>query len=387
MLSSIKLKNFKCYQNIDLELKNLNIFCGINSSGKSAIIQSIAMFLQSDEVHKLSFDGALVNLGSYNDVFNRFIDEDESLEIGIGISDNFYNWKGDNNQECLYLENSDNKELKNIKEKINNNYQFIIAERLGPRNNYPSSSSRISKYWLGIKGEYTAQVLSLLSNSTTFENIERNEDSVALQPICEESAPYHHEAFKDPRIHPKENTNVIIRNIEAWLKEITPDIYISSQYIQEALISYTNFTTEGITYRSIHVGFGLSYVISIITALLCTTKGGLVIIENPEAHLHPRGQSYLGRLIARAAKAGIQIILETHSEHIINGIRVAIKLDKNYPKNATLTYFIHKEKNSQPLIEKLVFDDNAQLAKWPRGFFDQQIVDLKILMTGKENEE
>lgn len=378
MLDKIKLKNFKCYQEIDLELKGLNIFCGANSSGKSAIIQAIAMFLQSDNESKLTFDGKLVNLGNYKDVYNHFIYNDEPLEITIGIKSNLYTWSNNNNQEYLFLKNKA-EHLKTLKKEISNNYQFIIAERLGPRNNYPFSSSRSSQYWLGTKGEYTAQVLSLLSNSITFNNITRER----INDIAQESNSS--DSSKDPRIHPKVNTNVIIRNIEAWLKEITPDIEISSQSIEEAVISYTSFSTEGTNYKPIHVGFGLSYAISIITALLCTTNGGIVIIENPEAHLHPRGQSYLGRLIAATAKAGVQIIVETHSEHIINGIRVAIKLDKNYPTNLVQAYFIQKEKNSQPLINRLVFDNNAQLSQWPQGFFDQQIIDLKILMTGKED--
>lgn len=378
MLDKIKLKNFKCYQNIDLELKSLNIFCGANSSGKSAIIQAIAMFLQSDNENKLTFDGKLVNLGNYKDVYNHFIYNDEPLEITIGIKNNLYTWSNNKNQEYLFLNNKA-EHLKKLKKVISNNYQFIIAERLGPRNNYPFSSSRSSQYWLGTKGEYTAQVLSLLSNSITFNNITREK----INDIDLESN--NSDCLKDPRIHPKVNTNVIIRNIEAWLKEITPDIEISSQSIEEAVISYTSFSTEDTNYKPIHVGFGLSYAISIITALLCTTNGGIVIIENPEAHLHPRGQSYLGRLIAATAKAGVQIIVETHSEHIINGIRVAIKLDKNYPTNLVQAYFIQKEKNSQPLINKLVFDNNAQLSQWPQGFFDQQIIDLKILMTGKED--
>lgn len=378
MLDKIKLKNFKCYQEIDLELKGLNIFCGANSSGKSAIIQAIAMFLQSDNESKLTFDGKLVNLGNYKDVYNHFIYNDEPLEITIGIKSNLYTWSNNNNQEYLFLKNKA-EHLKTLKKEISNNYQFIIAERLGPRNNYPFSSSRSSQYWLGTKGEYTAQVLSLLSNSITFNNITRER----INDIAQESNSS--DSSKDPRIHPKVNTNVIIRNIEAWLKEITPDIEISSQSIEEAVISYTSFSTEGTNHKPIHVGFGLSYAISIITALLCTTNGGIVIIENPEAHLHPRGQSYLGRLIAATAKAGVQIIVETHSEHIINGIRVAIKLDKNYPTNLVQAYFIQKEKNSQPLINRLVFDNNAQLSQWPQGFFDQQIIDLKILMTGKED--
>ncbi|OTQ71021.1 hypothetical protein B6D17_06810 [Gilliamella apis] len=381
MLDKIKLKNFKCYQEIDIELKGLNVLCGVNSSGKSAIIQAIAMFLQSEDENKLTFDGKLVNLGNYKDVHNHFICDDETLEITISIKNNSYTWSNNKNQEYLTINQDKTENLKTLKKQISNNYQFISAERLGPRNNYPFSSSRSSQYWLGTKGEYTAQVLSLLSNSTTFNNITRTQ----INDTSQESN--NSDCLRDPRVHPKVNTNIIIRNIEAWLKEITPDIEISSQSIEEAVISYTSFSTEGTNYKPIHVGFGLSYAISIITALLCTNVGGIVIIENPEAHLHPRGQSYLGRLIAATAKSGVQVILETHSEHIINGIRVAIKLDKNYPTNLVQAYFIQKEKNSQPLINKLVFDNNAQLSQWPKGFFDQQIIDLKILMTGKEPEE
>ncbi|WP_180834594.1 AAA family ATPase, partial [Vibrio parahaemolyticus] len=67
-------------------------------------------------------------------------------------------------------------------------------------------------------------------------------------------------------------------------------------------------------------------VLPIVLALLVTKPGGLVIIENPEAHLHPKGQSYLGRLIQRTAEAGVQVIIETHSDHLLNGIRVAARL-------------------------------------------------------------
>ncbi|WDZ73574.1 AAA family ATPase [Vibrio harveyi] len=63
-------------------------------------------------------------------------------------------------------------------------------------------------------------------------------------------------------------------------------------------------------------------------ALLYTRKGGLVIIENPEYHLHPKGQSYLGRLIALTAEAGVQVIVETHSDHLINGMRLMPRLGK-----------------------------------------------------------
>ncbi|MCQ4437669.1 AAA family ATPase, partial [Clostridioides difficile] len=76
---------------------------------------------------------------------------------------------------------------------------------------------------------------------------------------------------------------------------------------------------------SFNVGFGITYVLSIITLVLSAEPGDILIIENPEAHVHPRGQIELGKFLALASKSGIQIIVETHSDHIFNGMRLFIK--------------------------------------------------------------
>ena len=78
-------------------------------------------------------------------------------------------------------------------------------------------------------------------------------------------------------------------------------------------------------YRPTSVGFGIAYVLPVLVALLSANEKYMVIIENPEAHLHPRGQVAMGELIARAAAAGVQVIVETHSDHVLNGVRLAVK--------------------------------------------------------------
>jgi predicted ATPase len=132
------------------------------------------------------------------------------------------------------------------------------------------------------------------------------------------------------------------------------------------------------------MGFGLSYSLGIVCALLLTKPGGLVVIENPEAHLHPRGQSYIGRLIARAALAGVQVIIETHSDHLLNGIRVGARLDDDYVGEGFKVYYVSGVQDSESTVEEISIGENGQLSSWPEGFFDQQAYDLKTLMKGEE---
>ena len=132
------------------------------------------------------------------------------------------------------------------------------------------------------------------------------------------------------------------------------------------------------------MGFGLSYAISIVTALLVTKPGGLVIIENPEAHLHPRGQSYLGRLIAKTALSGVQVIIETHSDHLLNGIRVVSRLEKCYEKGDFKVFYISGEESNPSKVTEIEIGNKGELSEWPQGFFDQQAYDVKTLIKGIE---
>ena len=97
----------------------------------------------------------------------------------------------------------------------------------------------------------------------------------------------------------------------------------------------------------------------------------LLIIENPESHLHPAGQSKIAELCAIASSQGVQIIIETHSDHFLNGIRVATKKEILKPESSQIYYF-RKEKNElETKIDKLNIDKNGKIDEWPIGFFDE----------------
>lgn len=133
--------------------------------------------------------------------------------------------------------------------------------------------------------------------------------------------------------------------------------------------------------NAINMGFGVSYVLPVVVALLKARKGELLILENPEAHIHPKGQRKIGELIARAAANGVQIIVETHSDHILNGIRLAVKYGQIQPGQVGLNYFYiyHDDEGmiKHDMTSPEILPDGS-LSNWPEGFFDEwdKAVDL-----------
>ncbi|MFH0270563.1 DUF3696 domain-containing protein [Vibrio jasicida] len=370
MIRHIKLKNFKCYKDITFELENLVAFCGNNSVGKSTVIQSILLMIQNNFSSSLDFDGSFIKLGSFNEVHNIEADTD-SLLLEIDVDGDILSWgyereqisEEERNESHLpFSESFDLSSLEaianEIKGKYENNFNFLCAERWGPRDNYPFSNQRRSKSWLGTHGEYTAQVLtSLLKSSKSLDE-------------------------GDSRIHEKITSRLVFENFIEWMREISPGAFVKSDAIIHANISTNQFVFDGHTYRAVNVGFGLSYVLPVVLALIMARPGGLVIIENPEAHLHPRGQSFLGRLIALTALAGVQVIVETHSDHIVNGIRVAARLNEKFPDGIAKIFFVTADKG-QSKVEELAVSRDGELPYWPEGFFDQQALDVRSIMLGE----
>ncbi|MDK9781563.1 DUF3696 domain-containing protein [Vibrio sp. B172a] len=370
MIEHIKLTNFKCYKDASFNMSNLSVFCGNNSVGKSTVIQSILLLIQNDFSSSLRLDGDFIKLVGYKEVHNIDADTDSLLVRAI-IDGNCLSWgyerdplsEGEKSVNLLSFSESMDLELASsianeVKEKYKNNFNFLCAERWGPRDNYPYSNQRRSKSWLGIHGEYTAQVLTnLLESSKSLDE-------------------------GDPRIHDKITSRLVIDNFTAWMGEISPGTFVKSDSITHANISTNQFVFDNHTYRATNVGFGLSYALPVVLSLVMARPGGLVIIENPEAHLHPRGQSYLGRLIALTALAGVQVILETHSDHIINGIRVATRLDERFPDELARIFFVTAG-DGESKVEELSVSEDGELPHWPVGFFDQQALDVRSIMLGE----
>lgn len=381
-ISTIKLTNFKAYAEQQFDLSNLTVFCGTNSVGKSTAIQSLGMVLQSQFSQNISVNGELVSIGSIRDLHHHQNEEQMELSIEIAIDNIAIKWgyqdfdaqeRAIESNQLMLLSDADNWQ-KVHNQILNDNllhFQYLQAERFGPRDNLPIKQHQAHKNWLGTSGEHTINVLHRL------KSMERTELTGQPQKSSK----------KDPRQHASKASNNLFDNIEAWMAEISPSHRLSPNQIEQANISFNTIRTANRKEtKSINIGFGYSYALSIVVALLCAKHKEVVIIENPEAHLHPKGQSYIGRLVALAALSGVQVIIETHSEHVINGIRVIQRLENDFTPEMFTLYFVSQDNNGSR-AKKITMNNESKLSDWPEGFFDQQSLDMFTIMTGKSKPE
>ncbi|NJO03887.1 MAG: DUF3696 domain-containing protein [Bacteroidia bacterium] len=128
-----------------------------------------------------------------------------------------------------------------------------------------------------------------------------------------------------------------------------------------------------------NVGFGYSYILPVVVSGLVAQSGDILIIENPEAHLHPRAQSRLTKFLAKVASCGVQIFIETHSEHILNALRIAVIEDDIAISNQDLSvlYFHDKEDG---YFTHIPIQADGKINIWPESFFDQNEKDLDIIL-------
>jgi predicted ATPase len=126
------------------------------------------------------------------------------------------------------------------------------------------------------------------------------------------------------------------------------------------------------------VGVGVSQVIPVIVSALFAEPGHIVIVEEPESHLHPLAQSVLSNLFVQVSnERGVQFIVETHSEHLFRRMQTLIAKNE-LPKNNAALYFVEREENRATLKE-LQLDDFGRVSDWPDKFFGDAMAETQEL--------
>jgi predicted ATPase len=372
MISELRLKNFKTHKDTTLNLANLNLMTGMNGMGKSSVIQALLLLRQSYQKRVsaigLALVGDLCNLGYASDCL-YFEADSNNIEFGVIDKSGEFNYSFDvdpynANSTLLKGKNTlPNADYSNI---LNNSFQYISAFRNGPLEDFKKDTAVV----------------------------EANTQISHKEGRCEFIAHYLHH-FRDHQVDeallhsPGQNRSLLFQ-VEQWMQEISPNIQLHIEASKEGYklnYSYKMGNGNTPTFKSTNVGFGISYVLPIVVATL--KAGGyslpdhahrLIIVENPEAQVHPSGQSKLMELISKAAQLGVQFIIETQSDHIINGLLVSAKKGL-IDHDKTSVHFFDRDKDSHAIVNTpLVVTKTGRLKNAPKGFFDQFDKDMSTLM-------
>ena len=372
MIQRLQLEAFKAFDRLDLALGGLTLLSGLNSSGKSSILQAFALLRQSFDAgmlgggshNELLLNGPLVELGTARDLYCEY-SRRSTPELVLtlhGAEHDAIGWRApvDNlDADVLPAEQCRGAAGEAYAALSQGRFNYLRADRVSPELVYPRSHREvIRKRTLGSRGEYTVHYL------TQFR------DEVVVNDRARET-----------RAGPTLGSQVA-----HWLGEISPDVRVEPDAVGGTDFVRVRFgfgagsgLTGSASYRPTHVGFGLTYTLPIVVGLLSTPPGGMLLLENPEAHVHPRGQAALGVLMTRAVAGGVQILLETHSDHVLNGIRLAAKHGV-VDRDDVRLHFFTRRRTGEIDVESPVVEADGRLSRWPAGFFDQWDRDLDALL-------
>ncbi len=365
MFTRLDLKYFKCFELLRLPLRPLTLLSGPNASGKSSVLQALVLLHQTMREHewstRLMLNGEALRLGTVADVVDK-VHGRRTFEIGVTDEETICQWTftgersemsmaidrvnlGEDTQEepkvLRYLMPPEIEASRSVADRLRG-LTYITAERVGPREVYPLEDRQTAPV-VGPIGEHAVSVLHW------------GRDELVLDDLIM------------PGVPPTR-----LRQVEGQMRRFFPDCAIVLQQVPQANAVTLGLRTSNATdfHRPIHVGFGLTQILPMVIAALSASKDDLLLIENPEVHLHPAGQAKIGQFLADVARAGVQVVVETHSDHVLNGIRRSVKGKRLAPEEVAL-HFFKLSSNEAARVLSPALDNSGNIDTWPDGFFDQ----------------
>ena len=373
MLNRIDLRHFKCFETLKLPLRPLTLLSGANATGKSAVMQALVLLHQTMREHEwslqLMLNGPAIRLGTAADVIDKLHGR---RECGIELldDDKSYRWVFEGEREDMAMHvahvgvnevvRSNPVPLQNLLPHPHGESSlaqrirwltYLSAERLGPQETYVLEDPRDARV-VGPRGEYAVSVLYAGRDTILTTNL-----------VVSEAPP------------------TLLRQVEARMARFFPGCGLTVERVPR-----TNAATLGLRtttsmdfHRPVHTGFGLTQIFPITVAALSADTGALLLIENPEVHMHPAGQAAIGEFLSEVASADVQVIIETHSDHVLNGIRRAVRKGVLSNEDVALHFFRprrEKKDDGGPQVESPAIDASGNIDSWPDGFFDQFDIDM-----------
>lgn len=387
MLKEVSIYNFKCLHAAEnLAVGKMTLLTGVNGRGKSSFLQSLLVLSQtwrkSNYDVLIPSDPDLVSLGSYPNIHNiAYADSPMRMHF---ITDD----EDDNDFEVAYRRSSAQAEIGEL-----------IDFKVGGKS--PMGDEGTEENIEEEEGEEEAFEDKAMS-TPLLTSLSDHPSLMALKNI------YYVAANRQPApdryttkegtgyftLHP-DGSNVLeammrlgshnLERLENMLKEIfgSANISIGQKANNSPIILMMSSDDKGPLFTPTNVGYGYSYILTMLTALLMMKENDILIIENPEAHLHPGAQAEVMRLLTEeTVKRRLQVFIETHSDHIVNGALIGVRQREDFSNEDLAILFFDNNH-----VTNLEITPRGHILNPPKGFGDQYARDLDILYPINEWEE
>lgn len=418
MLTSLSIGNFKSWEKLDkLSLGKVTLLFGENSSGKTSLIQSLLLLKQTAESYdraqplNLGTRETYVDLGMYEDLIYGH-ERKNILSFG-------FDWLEPNGKEIKLSTSFSYRNNALCVRDLTMEHETIIASLTrGQRGAYEFSFSGQKDVKLGKTKELTPIKFYGFPKLVTQKYPELSDLSLKVEELASKiyylgplrvqssreytwsgSAPEGvgksgvtaiqailARKFEREAMTKKNSASVIDieASTEKWLRKLgladtfaIESIGNSRQY--KAVIKTPDYEHEA---NVLDVGVGVPQILPIIILAHYTPKGSIILLEQPEIHLHPLAQANLAEMFFELAQErNIQFIVETHSEHLLTRLqrRVAQRQDGEMT-NEDIKLYVCKRDKQVSTIEELDFDEDGRIRNWPPNFFGDTLSDREAIM-------
>ncbi|CAD6491732.1 MAG: AAA ATPase domain protein [Candidatus Argoarchaeum ethanivorans] len=437
VFNKIHIKNFKALRDTgELDVKPLTFLVGPNSSGKTSLIQAILALrqtVQSPDQRTPLILNDYVDLGSYKDVVFKH-NEKNDIHINLEIPDVrcdivFSVYTSGKNHGIIYLNSLDfsgkdvlmpQKEKKKfvtedvnfsvrkrarggryfitIKDKDSKDEQPVELRKfymISPEKEYKDPSKFEEYLWKHPNLWFAIAVLG-----TIIENI--FDDVYHIGPLRNEPERTYLAAGASPSDVGKrgeETVDILLlerklkEKVKLWLKNFDISLEFDLEELKgksggatsvyNIMLKDPNTKTK---VNLIDVGFGASQILPIIVQGFNTPKNSLILIEQPEIHLHPKAQATMGDLLVDIAKSNERkLIIETHCDLLIRRVCKNILQKKIKHTDVVIYYFEPTDNGTE--IKTITINENGQFENFPEGFFEEgfeEAMEIAELMVPEE---
>ena len=376
MIKTLSIQHFKAFDELQkVQLGRLTLLTGINGRGKSSFLQALLLLSQSlrnsaqHTLDNLLLKGDWVDLGSFSEIKNVYAKHDLPIIFDI---------ETDNDTDYRFRLSY---KAGNVSSRGDLCGMEVDGKEMFSESSFYDESISVEK-----NGTLAAPVISGYTSLTNLqrmyyisadrESAQNEEDNVSRSSLWLDK--------KGRNI-----LNVIYAEGETFQKKVEQElskIFDGATFLIKeegnALRLYMDSTDNGHLFRPVNVGYGYSYALSLITAGLLAKKDEYIIVENPEAHLHPSAQAAIMQFFCREVlPKKVQVLIETHSDHIVNASLIAVRNQILADNQLEILFFYRKKEAEKPfIVQNLDITPKGRVKNPPKNFCDQYAMDLRTLM-------